>query len=180
MSARARRHPQQFLPAARRLLANPPPLDNPALADQLDAAERDMKRTLSALIPAAEAFGYTTHPNLTTTPHTVAWCLALMAALDRIPAARYCTHLIDTGPRPVIASLTGRYVVCEPCHPERLLASLGAALEDPDHCDLCGAGSRTFTEITSVIGPLEVHANVCSSCQAFQARVPLSALAILP
>lgn len=160
MPAAGKRHPSQFLSDARQLLntqrAGASTLEaREAQAIRRLVSEQDQALSRCCTLAGASMFTPGQRP-----VHQLALTLALFAAAD-VGGARRCRHL---GQNPAVVTHTLVDLERGVMHCGCLAAPLVPGADN--HCDLCGAPSRTFVEV--MLTPLPGYTffgNVCGSCE---------------
>jgi len=98
------------------------------------------------------------------TPRSLAWRLAVAGSISRrIPEDRRCEHAQASARRPLLASLSSRWMFCRECAP-RLAPRFGLTVDD-DRCDVCDRPAIQFSEFWTTIGPLHLTRNICGLCR---------------
>jgi hypothetical protein len=133
--------------------------------DQADAAARDARRSMDQTYADLRAIGVDAQQvELPWDAKALAWRLAVAGAITRrIPRDQQCEHAQPGAGRPLVASLTSRWMTCRECAP-RLVPRL-ALTGDDDHCDVCDRQATKFSEFSGVIGPLHLTGNICGVCR---------------
>lgn len=129
------------------------------LADQIEASISEgqgMRQALPAVAEASMEDGFDHIDREHASPDVVAFLLAAVSDDDIVS----CSHL--SSPQPVIANLTGRWIMCRAC-------ALRAPRDSPglydDSCDYCRTtGLTKFWPIVSVLGSVVVSGEACDDC----------------
>jgi hypothetical protein len=75
----------------------------------------------------------------------------------------FCEH--STSPRPMLLAIAEpTHAYCESCGPALIQLTMADASR-ANLCDLCGAESREFAEVTIQNGPFLMLGNVCPGCR---------------
>jgi hypothetical protein len=147
------------LALARRMVARGPGSPPIQIADQLDAAGREMRGLhdrLGQVLPVLEPERHWRHrTDIDPTDDTRALLLAAVLGCVNV-----CVHLRRGGPRPAFCRLPLRRVDCGRCSQTRWPTATGA-----DECDVCGATETDlFYPFAVNRGPLLIAGDVCGGC----------------
>jgi hypothetical protein len=148
------------LALARRLVAKSAPTAPIHIADQLGAADREVRQLhdrLAAVLPMLEpARQWRQRMDAVPSDDIRAYLLAAL-----LGCTNCCPHLRRGGPRPALARLPLGRVGCERCVGMLYRPSSG----DDDRCDICMArGVATFHPFAVGFGPVLLAGDACSSC----------------
>jgi hypothetical protein len=156
------RQPAPFaerLALARVMVARRAPQPPVHLADQLDAADREVRQIhdrLISVLPMIEP-GRNWRQRLDSQPSDEVRAYLLAALMSCVTV---CVHIRRFGPQPAIARLAMRRVDCQRC-----VQTLHRPATGADECDVCSAPETlTFHPFSVRKGPLMLAGDACRSC----------------
>jgi hypothetical protein len=148
------------LALAHRMLARGPEAAPAEVADQMTAANGEVRRMadrLGMLLPILSP-DRNWHQMMESTPSETVRAYLLAGVLG---CTDVCPHLRRGGPQPAIVRLPLRRVDCSRC----IQTIRRAPADEDDQCDLCGEPEvLTFVPFAVRQGPALIAGDVCTSC----------------
>jgi hypothetical protein len=129
-----------------------------ALADQLDAADREAQALLGRLRPALESAEPERNWRMSTGGGIDAQAILLAACLG---IKALCCHLRSSGPQVVVVRLPLRRADCTACS----ATVRRPPADEKDRCDVCGKrGVHRFVPVSVALGQHLILGDACDRC----------------